>query len=233
LTHPIEDQHGSRGGDRRAPTTTTTGGEPVLRTDRSPRTATPSETGALSAALASAFQVDPIFSWLVPDPRRRNRRLQRFFALELQHVVLPVGRAWTLDGAPGASLELPPDRWRMPFGTQLAHAPAFTRVFGSRLAHAFALITLMERRHLREPHYYIAYVGLAPDAQGQGLGTTLLRPTLDRCDREQLPAYLEATSERSASLYERLGFEHLGPFRFASSPPLWPMRRPPSAPPPR
>jgi len=202
----------------------------VLRTDSSLRTAAPSEAGSLSAVLAAAFEHDPVLGWLIPDGPRRRRRLERFFALELHHVVLPVGRAWTVDGNAGASLELPPSRWRMSLRTQVAHGPAFTRVFGRRLPHAFALITLMEHRHLREPHYYLPYVGVTPDAQGQGLGTTLLRPTLDRCDHERLPAYLEATSERNAALYERLGFEHLGPFQLGTSPPLWPMRRPPSPP---
>ena len=203
----------------------------MLSTDSSPRIATPSEAGPLSAALAAAFENDPVLSWLMPNRRRRRRRLERFFQLELRHVVLPAGRAWTVDGSPGASLELPPAKWRMPISAQIAHGPVFARVFGTRLLHAFGLITTMEHRHLREPHYYMPYIGVAPAAQGQGLGTTLMRPTLDCCDREQLPAYLEATSERNATLYERLGFEHLGPFTFGGSPPLWPMRRPPGPPP--
>lgn len=197
--------------------------------DRSPRAATPSEAGALTATLAAAFEHDPVLGWLIPDRHRRLRRLERFFDLELRHVVLPAGTAWTVDGNAGASLELPPGHWRMPVRAQLAHGPAFTRVFARRLLHALGLITVMEHRHPREPHCYIPYVGVAPAAQGQRLGTALMRPTLDRCDREHLPAYLEATSERNAALYERLGFEHLGAFRFGSSPPLWPMRRPPAA----
>jgi GNAT superfamily N-acetyltransferase len=116
----------------------------------------------------------------------------------------------------------------MPITQQIAHGPAFTRVFGARIGHALAMITLMEHRHIREPHYYIAYVGVAPPSQGQGLGTALLQPTLERCDREGLPAYLEATSERNAALYARLGFAHLDQFTLGSSPPLWPMRRPPA-----
>ena len=52
-------------------------------------------------------------------------------------------------------------------------------------------------------------IGVHPDTQGQGLGSTLMRPTLDRCDREGLPAYIEASNERSAALYARLGFQHL------------------------
>jgi ribosomal protein S18 acetylase RimI-like enzyme len=203
----------------------------VPNTENSPRTATSSEAGPLSAALAAAFEDDPVLSWLIPNQHRRLRRLERFFHLELRHVVLPAGTIWTVDGTAGASLELPPGNWRMPIRAQITHGSAFTRVFGTRLLHAFGLITVMEHRHLREPHHYIPYVGVAPEAQGQGLGTALMRPTLERCDRERVPAYLEATSERNAALYERLGFEHLGAFRLGNSPPLWPMRRPPGPPP--
>ena len=198
-----------------------------MSTGSSPRVASLGDVDRLSAKLAAAFESDPVFNWLIPNGARRLRRLERFFRLELRHVVLPTGRAWTAHGRAGASLELPPGGWRMPIGAQLAHGPAFTRVFGTRLPHALALITKMEHRHLREPHYYIPYVGVAPHAQGHGLGTTLLRPTLDRCDGERLPAYLEATSERNAALYARLGFEHLGEFTLGNSPPLWPMRRAP------
>jgi ribosomal protein S18 acetylase RimI-like enzyme len=188
------------------------------------------EVERLSAALAAAFEDDPVFRWLIPSASRRLRRLVRFFRLELRHVVLPAGSAWTIDGAAGASLELPPGAWKMPIGAQLALGPGFARVFGARLPRAMSLITKMEHRHLREPHYYIPYIGVAPQAQGQGLGSVLLRATLDRCDTEGLPAYLEATSERNVALYERLGFEHLGEFNLGGSPPLWPMRRSPSTP---
>jgi RimJ/RimL family protein N-acetyltransferase len=66
--------------------------------------------------------------------------------------------------------------------------------------------------------------------QGQGVGTALLRPTLDRCDEEGVPAYIEASSERSAAMYERLGFVHLGELQIPGGPRIWPMRRPPAAP---
>ena len=195
-----------------------------------PRAGAASDLPALSDALADAFVEDPIFGWLIPNDDSRRGRLRRFFELELRYVVLPKGQIWTSAETNGASLELPPGAWRMPFTTQLAHGSAFTRVFGTRLPHALTLITLMENRHIREPHYYIAYVGVAPEAQGQGLGTRLLRPTLDRCEAEGLPAYLEATSERNRALYERVGFRVHGELRLGSSPPLWLMRRPPASP---
>lgn len=194
--------------------------------DRSPRVASDADVPRLSAALAAAFEADPVFTWLLPDRGRRLGRLRRFFTLELRYVVLPAGRVWTADATAGASLELPPGAWKLPLGAQLAHGREFVRIFGLRLPQATALVTLMERRHPREAHYYIPYVGVAPQEQGQGLGSALMRATLDRCDRERRPAYLEATSERNAALYERLGFERLGELTLGGSPPLWPMRRP-------
>jgi len=192
------------------------------------RAATHADVATLSRALAAAFAEDPIFGWLLRDEARRNDRLLRFFALEVGEIVIPSGAAWMpLDGS-GACLELPPGGWRMPLRTQALHAPRFVSVFGRALPRALATITKMERRHLREPHVYVPYVGVAPEAQGAGLGSRLLGRTLERADAEALPTYLEATSERNAALYARLGFEHLGAFTVLGSPPLWPMRRPPA-----
>lgn len=146
------------------------------------RAATPADVGALSRALAAAFEDDPVFGW------------------------------------------------RLPLRTQARHAPGFARVFGRSLPRALVTITKMERRHLAEPHLYVPYVGVVPEAQGAGLGTRLLGRTLGRADAAGMPTYLEATSERNAALYQRLGFEHLGAFTVLGSPPLWPMRRPPSSP---
>jgi GNAT superfamily N-acetyltransferase len=192
------------------------------------RAATSADLDALTRALAAAFMDDPIFGWLLRDERRRHERLLRFFALELGEIVLPSGAAWMAPGRGGACLELPPGGWRMPLRTQARHAPGFVGVFGASLPRALAVITTMEHKHLREPHVYVPYVGVAPEAQGAGLGTALLGRSTDRADAEGLPTYLEATSERNATLYARLGFQHLGAFTVLGSPPLWPMRRPPA-----
>jgi GNAT superfamily N-acetyltransferase len=190
--------------------------------------AVPDDVPELARALAAAFEDDPIFSWLLPDQRRRSDKLLRFFALELEEVVLPSGTAWTSPERSGACLELPPGGWRMPLRTQALHAPHFAAIFGRSLPRALITITKMEQKHLREPHFYVPYVGVAPAGQGAGLGTKLLSRTLEKADAAGLPTYLEATSERNAALYERLGFIHLGPFTVLGSPPLWPMRHPPA-----
>jgi len=184
------------------------------------------ELAQLSATLADAFAFDPILQWLAPS-QRSDKHLRRLLATELEYYVFAAGRVHTTGDLRGANLELPPGRWQMT--VPLSAAIGFVRAFGLRLPRARRLQTLFERIHLQEQHYYIRYLGVATHFQGQGLGTALLRPTLDRCDQEGVPAYLEASTERSAALYERLGFVHLGELQVPDGPRFWPMRRPPAA----
>lgn len=189
------------------------------------REATVAEAAQLSATLARVFTTDPILAWMVP-PLRREARLRRLFEIELAHYVLPAGRALTTDDFRGGNLELPPGTWDMTL--PLSGAFGLLRAFGLRLPRASRVQKFFELNHLREPHYYVRYLGVAAGFRDQGLGTALLRPTLDRCDREGVAAYLEASTERSAALYERLGFVHLGELRVPNGPRFWPMRRPPN-----
>lgn len=79
-------------------------------------------------------------------------------------------------------------------------------------------------------HEYLWMIGVAPGRQGEGLGTALIGSVLDRCDREGRAAYLEASSERSARLYGRLGFKLTGePLRLPDGPLMYPMWREPRA----
>jgi ribosomal protein S18 acetylase RimI-like enzyme len=187
------------------------------------RTATADDVHRLTIALAEAFYEDPIFSWLMPDDRSRLARLRRFYAIELRHVALTRGCAWTSSDLVGAAISTPPGAWRVPPRAMLLQGA----LFGVHLPRAARLLPSVELRHVREPHYYFPCIGVAPEAQGRGLGSRLMRSTLDRCDLEGLPAYLEASSERSAALYDRLGFRTTSELRVAGSPPLRLMLRPP------
>jgi GNAT superfamily N-acetyltransferase len=178
--------------------------------------ATTEDVPRLKTVLAEAFFDDPVLSWLMPDDRRRLAQLRRYFGIELRHLALARGRVWTTSDLAGAALTLPPGRWRSPLRVTLLEGNAF----GLRIARAARMGAAIEWRHVHGPHYYVRDVGVLPSMQGRGLGRALMKPTLERCDREGLPAYLEASSERNAALYERLGFRITSVLRVGSCPPL-------------
>ncbi|HET7718014.1 MAG TPA: GNAT family N-acetyltransferase [Bauldia sp.] len=57
-----------------------------------------------------------------------------------------------------------------------------------------------------EPHWYLTWMGVVPEAQGMGIGGALLREGLARAAAEGMPVYLEATTRRAAAFYARHGF---------------------------
>jgi GNAT superfamily N-acetyltransferase len=187
------------------------------------RRAAPEDVRRLSGVMADAFFEDPIFGWLMPDDTKRAARLRRYFAIELRHFALVRGCVWTTSDLAGAALSLPPGAWRAPLRVTLLEGG----VFGVHLSRAARMAAAIEQHHVREGHCYVRDVGVMPAMQGNGLGSALLGPTLQRCDREDLPAYLEASSERNAALYARLGFELIDELRVKGSPPLRLMLRPP------
>jgi GNAT superfamily N-acetyltransferase len=197
---------------------------PVLRDDV--RRVPPADAAAVGAVLAAAFADDPVFRWLVPDDEVRADTNRRFFDLVVA-VLAPHDDTWTTgDVVRGAALWVPHGREAMSeeagadFGAQVGamFAPHADRV--EQLGEAMAAV------HPAEPHEYLWFLGVAPDAQGHGIGGSLLAPVLERADRAGHPAYLEATTPRSRALYERHGFVAAAPIAASGGPPLWPMWRP-------
>jgi hypothetical protein len=75
--------------------------------------------------------------------------------------------------------------------------------------------------------WYLAYLGVAPSRQNQGIGTALIT---GNAYRDRLPAYLEANAPRNRALYRRLGF--LDDDRRVTGhdgSPVWPMWHQPPA----
>jgi GNAT superfamily N-acetyltransferase len=209
------------------------GSEPVVATPgaESPalRTATADDVPRLAGALADAFINDPVYTWMLPGSLRLKARLRALFTAELEQYGLPQGTVWTTAGCDGAVVALPPGAWQAPTSITLTQALMWARAFGRRLLLAARVQRAMEERHLHEPHLYVRIIGVRTALQGQGLGSALMQPTLDRADSAGLPTYIEASSERSAALYERLGFLHMNVLELPEGgPPVWLMCRPPA-----
>jgi GNAT superfamily N-acetyltransferase len=75
-----------------------------------------------------------------------------------------------------------------------------------RVARLAAGLEAQAERRPEEPHWYLPWMGVVPEAQGMGIGGALLREGLERADADGLPVCLEATTRRSAAFYARHGF---------------------------
>jgi GNAT superfamily N-acetyltransferase len=192
------------------------------------RKATAEDVPRLAAALARAFYDDPVFHWLIPADSERLRRSELGFEQYIRKIYLPHDECYTTEDLVGGALWMPPETWHLGPLAQLRLLPGLVSAMGSRLPQLLRAIATIEKNHPREPHYYLPFVGVEPGSQGRGIGTALMRPMLERCDREGMPAYLEATTPRNRACYMRQGFEVTEEFHFPKDgPPTWRMWRAP------
>jgi GNAT superfamily N-acetyltransferase len=187
--------------------------------------------------LDEAFQDDPVSCWVFPGEEHRRATHHRLMAA-FADTVLAEGRIDLVEDGTACALWLP-----VP-----AAAPAAEPAESAGAADAAGdeaetlrqevdpengrvelIARLMAEAHPADrAHEYLWMIGVVPGHQGRGLGTALIRPVLERCDREGLPAYLEASSPRSVPLYERLGFAVLDrTLDLPDGPRMWPMWREP------
>jgi ribosomal protein S18 acetylase RimI-like enzyme len=190
----------------------------------------PDDLEPAARTLARAFLDDPHFRWIVRDDSKRLARMERGFETFIERIWLPQDEAYVHVRLIGAALWMPPDTWHLSLLAQLRLLPAIVSSLRADTTRLLKPLNWMEKRHPHERHWYLPAIGVAPAWQGRGYGAALLRPMLERCDSERVPAYLEASTPRNRALYERNGFEVVEEGRYAEDgPPLWRMWREPKA----
>ncbi|MEV4923398.1 GNAT family N-acetyltransferase [Streptomyces roseoverticillatus] len=196
------------------------------------RRARQEERDAISLLLGEAFMEDPVSCWVFPDEGHRRAVHPGFFGVFLD-AALRAGWVDVTDDLSAAALWIPVRGEEHGadgdggaddggIGEQLAQAAP-----GNDRARIVGEMTGAAHPGDRS-HYYLPNIVAAPGRRSEGRGRALLAPVLDRCDREDMPAYLEASNARSKALYERLGFVFTGtPIDLPDGPRMWPMWREP------
>lgn len=180
----------------------------------------PEEVEQISAVLSEAFRDDPVISWFLRNDGQRDQARRAFFTayvaeeFEHQRLVTIAEREGEIQAA---------GLWMEPPGVQpslgLTDIPGLwglSEFTGwRRFGRFIRMIRATEAHYPRFPHYYLGTIGAADRARGSGIGSALLRSTLDECDAAGMPVYLESSNPRNLTIYWRHGFRvlkelHLG-----------------------
>jgi GNAT superfamily N-acetyltransferase len=195
------------------------------------RRATEADVAPMTEQLIRSFADDPVMAHVFRRQRRRDDGMRAYFSTQMRQDYLQWGGCYTTDDHTGSAIWGPAGK---PLQTGLAGirtlAPVI-RYVATNMATVLRLILLMESMHPHEPHWYLATLGTDPDMQGKGVGSALLRPVLEHCDAEGLPAYLESSKERNVPFYNRHGFAVVKEVPLpGGGPKIWTMWRTPKEP---
>jgi len=180
-----------------------------LQLAANPRRATPADTAQIARLFAAAFASDPVMDWIARPGSARAAGLEELFRWLIGMRAIAFNEVWMAEDCSAAAAWLPPGAPASPGGLieQIKLVPMFLRLCGlTRLARGSAMGAAMERNHPHAPHFYLAFIAVAPGLQGMGLGGALLDANLKTIDATGEPAYLENSNPKNTRLYERSGF---------------------------
>lgn len=184
---------------------------------------------AIGEITADAFRNDPFNQWIFGN----FAAISAMFHAQARRIYVPRGYCYRL-GDQGACMWMMPDQ-KTEFGLGDYATIAWSTLVKSgprAVMRAIKTGNAMDRHHPHFPHAYLFSIGVRPAAQGKGIGHRLMRPVLEACDREGMPAYLENSNPVNTSFYRSCGFEEMGATIHPEpgSPPLVPMLRQPRSP---
>jgi GNAT superfamily N-acetyltransferase len=144
------------------------------------------------------------------DEAQRSEALSRYFDYSMSEGAR-VGRCvQSVADAPAAAV------WLLPLSPEQAAAEASAKAAfiqsalepkGAENYHRIVdFMAARSRSIVSSAAWYLSIVGVAPGAQGKGVGGRLIRATLGEADQVGAPTFLETFSLRNVSFYERLGF---------------------------
>ena len=167
------------------------------------------------------FSTDPVQRWIWPEASVYLKAKPRF-AEASAGKGLDHGTIFEVDGFKAVAMWLPP-------GVS-TNSDAMGAIVGETarpeiLEDLINIGASLAAAHPQEPHWYLNFIACDPAYLGHGLGSALMKHTLQKIDEDGATAYLESSNPRNMTLYERHGFEAIGKVQHGSSPPLYPMIR--------
>lgn len=164
-------------------------------------------------AVTRAFLDDPMWSCILPDREARSMALRPMWNALIGFSRV-YGEVLTTPDGQGAACWIAPGRtkttlWMM-LRTGMALPRSMMRLPKEARERFFGMMRFIDASHkelMPGRHWYLWVLGVAPEAQGRGIGRALLLPILDRADAEGIPCYLETQTEENVAFYRKCGFD--------------------------
>ena len=165
------------------------------------------------SVLSKAFNLDPIFSFLIPDTNQRLKTLNHYF----QHVIkygIHYGEVYSSPNLEAISVWLSPKnsshtRWKAIKTGALVLPMKVKWKYLTLQNKIYKFTDNLHKKLVPDPHWYLSLIGVEPSHQGKGFGQQLLSTTINRIEPESKPIYLETNKEKNVELFKRFGFRIL------------------------
>lgn len=178
------------------------------------REATEADWPGVIEALTNAFEHDPVMNQAMGGSGKRDK-VRGLFDFQIRTTYGTKGTidvAVTDDGKVlGAAMWLSPEAQKGSLLADIKALPDYTKVLGSGIFKATVTELKLLASRPKFPHWYLYTIGVHEDARNHSVGSHLLDFRREKLGEH--PAYLEASTYRSAKLYAQHGFVEMFSFK--------------------
>jgi hypothetical protein len=171
-----------------------------------------SDTEKAAQVISQAFINDPLIAFMLPIKRTRIKTLYKFFRA-YGEINIKNNRGYGY-GEPLQGIAF----WKFPNQGNISISiksltfflPLLLTFYPIGYFRAKAILQQIESLHKKyadEPHYYLDNIGIAPEAQGKGIASKLIRPILAMADTQKVVTYTDTVTQSNVAFYEHFGFK--------------------------
>jgi GNAT superfamily N-acetyltransferase len=160
---------------------------------------------ATVSILAEAFVTSPLHISAFGPRRIDQNRL--FFRIGLRHLFLGQGFVALVNNRVCGYIHFNRSPYCLPAPEEIPLAAATVlQPLGEAIPRVIQWFTRCCHLDPEEPHVHLGPIGVAPDAQGQGIGTALMQRYVEYLNQERSPGYLETDRPENIEFYKKFGF---------------------------
>lgn len=157
--------------------------------------------------LSAAFQANQSVNYLIPQFSDKQKRIKALMDYSFEICSL-FGKVYISDDDRGCALINFPDRKKTTFRSLLAEIKLVFQAIGfGNITKAIQREKAISKHYPNQDIYYLWFIGVLPDLQGQGIGEKLMRQILAEADQMKRAVYLETSTPKNIPWYEKFGFE--------------------------
>ncbi|MGB5980294.1 MAG: GNAT family N-acetyltransferase [Cyclobacteriaceae bacterium] len=171
------------------------------------RQATPTDRPFVIKTIAAAFHDNKSTNYVIKQDSQTPVRLRRLVGY-CYNMCRRFGDVWMSDDGKACALVMLPHRQKTTAQTIGWDIKLATGAIGiTRVGKMMARESAIKKNHPMQPFAYLWYIGVDPQQQGRGSGSSLLSGIIDHYAKQDLPLYLETSMERNLPWYTKHGFE--------------------------
>jgi GNAT superfamily N-acetyltransferase len=157
--------------------------------------------------LADSFDKNQSVNFIIRQDKKRDKRIKALMEYSFQ-ICLSFGEVYLSDDKKACALIIYPDKKKATLHSIYLDIILAIECLGiNNLFRAMSREATIKKQHPKELMSYIWFIGVESKHQHAGIGSRLLQDVIDESREQKRNVYLETSTLKNISWYQRLGFK--------------------------